>query len=212
VNAWPSHRRDGSQTREAILVEAERLFAERGFGGASLEQIGRAAGLSRGTPGYFFGVKERLYDAVVERILERARRRLAPAYARLGAADAGEQDQLAALVRTHLDLLAEDPALVRLIQWESVGGEGKILDELAAHAPELLEILRSSAGSVTAHSTAAGADRELLLSAVSLCWFPFAYAEAIGRTLGIDARSPDFLTVHTQAVVAFLRGRIAEAR
>jgi TetR/AcrR family transcriptional regulator len=133
MNEWRTHRRDGAQTREAILAKAERLFAERGFGGASLEQIGHAAGLSRGTPGYFFGVKERLYDAVVERILERARLRLRPVYDRLREAGADDEDQLADLVRTHLELLAEDPALVRLLQWESLGGQGKMLDELAAH-------------------------------------------------------------------------------
>jgi AcrR family transcriptional regulator len=203
VNGWRGQRRDGAQTREAILVEAERLFAERGFGGASLEQIGHAAGLSRGTPGYFFGAKERLYDAVVERILERARLRLRPVYERLRESGPDEQDRLADLVRTHLDLLAEDPALVRLLQWESLGGQGKMLDELAAHAPDLLEVLRSSAG--------AEAEQDLLLSAVSLCWFPFAYADAITRTVGIDPRSPDFLALHTQAVVAFLRSRIDRA-
>jgi AcrR family transcriptional regulator len=200
MNATPVHRRDGAQTREAILVEAERLFAERGFGGTSLEQIGHAAGLSRGTPGYFFGVKERLYDAVVERILERARLRLRPVYVLVREGKPDDEDMLAVLVRAHLDLLAEDPALVRLLQWESLGGQGKMLDELAAHAPDLLDVLRSSAG--------AEAERDLLLSAVSLCWFPFAYADAITRTVGIDPRSPDFLDLHTQSVVAFLRARV----
>jgi TetR/AcrR family transcriptional regulator len=201
MNATPAHRRDGAQTREAILVEAERLFAERGFAGTSLEQIGHAAGLSRGTPGYFFGAKERLYDAVVERILERARRRLRRVYERARERGPGDEGLLAELVREHLDLLAEDPALVRLLQWESLGGQGKMLDELAAHAPDLLDVLRSSAG--------ADAERDLLLSAVSLCWFPFAYADAIARTVDIDPRSRDFLELHTQSVVAFLRARVA---
>ena len=201
MNATPAHRRDGAQTREAILVEAERLFAERGFSGTSLEQIGHAAGLSRGTPGYFFGVKERLYDSVVERILERARLRLRPVYVLVREATPDDEDMLAVLVRAHLDLLAEDPALVRLLQWESLGGQGKMLDELAVHAPDLLDVLSSSAG--------AEAERDLLLSAVSLCWFPFAYADAITRTVDIDPRSPDFLDMHTESVVAFLRARVA---
>jgi len=200
MNGWRAHRRDGAQTRETILVEAERLFAERGFGGASLEQIGHAAGLSRGTPGYFFGTKERLYDAVVERILERARLHLGPLYVRVRERKPDDEDMLALLVRAHLDLLAEDPALVRLLQWESLGGQGKLLDELTPHAHDLLDVLRSSAG--------AEAERDLLLSAVSLCWFPFAYADAITRTVDIDPRSPDFLALHTEAVVAFLRSRI----
>jgi AcrR family transcriptional regulator len=59
--------RDAERSRAAILDAAERLFAERGLD-ASLGEIGAAAGLSRGTPSYFFGSKEQLYAAVIERV------------------------------------------------------------------------------------------------------------------------------------------------
>src|SRR5918911_4763660 len=59
--------RDAERSREAILAAAERLFAERGYEATTLQEIGAAAGLSRGTPSYFFGSKEQLYMDVLRR-------------------------------------------------------------------------------------------------------------------------------------------------
>jgi AcrR family transcriptional regulator len=40
---------------KAILDAAEHLFAERGYEATSLQLVGDSAGVSRATPGYFFG-------------------------------------------------------------------------------------------------------------------------------------------------------------
>jgi AcrR family transcriptional regulator len=55
-----------ASTREAILLAAERLFAERGFG-VSLREIGAAAGQrNHSAVQYHFGGKERLINALFE--------------------------------------------------------------------------------------------------------------------------------------------------
>ena len=65
----PDRTRDADRSRGAILDAAERLFAEQGFDATSLTQVGGAAGVSRGTPGYFFRSKAELYRAVLDRSL-----------------------------------------------------------------------------------------------------------------------------------------------
>ncbi len=70
--APPPRKRDAERSRAALLDAAEELFARDGYERTSLEAIGAAAGLSRGTPRYFFGSKEDLYRAVLTRIVERA--------------------------------------------------------------------------------------------------------------------------------------------
>ena len=59
--------RDADRSRETILDAAEALFALRGYDGVSLSDIGAASGLSRATPSYFFGSKDGLYKAVLDR-------------------------------------------------------------------------------------------------------------------------------------------------
>lgn len=69
--------RKTEQVRERILVEATRLFAERGYAGTSTAQIVRAAGITKPMLYYYFGDKESLFRATIERI--NSRRKLAVA-------------------------------------------------------------------------------------------------------------------------------------
>lgn len=62
-------------TKERLLDAAERLFAERGFRGASLRAVTRAAGASVSAANYHFGSKEALLRAVLRRRVEPVNRR-----------------------------------------------------------------------------------------------------------------------------------------
>lgn len=53
---------------ETILKAAETVFAEAGFGGATMQLIADMAGLPKANLHYYFATKEALYRAVVERI------------------------------------------------------------------------------------------------------------------------------------------------
>lgn len=55
-----------SETRDRILSTAERMFAEYGFDGVSLRQLGAEADASIALISYYFGTKELLYRAVFE--------------------------------------------------------------------------------------------------------------------------------------------------
>ena len=54
----------GDETRDAILDAAERLFAERGFNGVTMRQIGEAANVDAAMAHYYFSTKRGLFDAV----------------------------------------------------------------------------------------------------------------------------------------------------
>jgi len=72
----PSKSDRGSETRELILVTAERLFAEHGVEAVSNRQVSEAAGQSNNfAVGYHFGSKEELVVAIVRRHSESIERR-----------------------------------------------------------------------------------------------------------------------------------------
>lgn len=63
----PRHNSLGMATRERIILAAERLFAEHGISGPSLEEIGAASGQRNKTViQYYFGDRDGLVDAVIE--------------------------------------------------------------------------------------------------------------------------------------------------
>jgi AcrR family transcriptional regulator len=124
--------RDAARSREAILDAAERAFSELGFDGASLSEIGAAAGLSRGTPSYFFGSKDELYGAVLERVFAGRQQAAVEAFAPVRAWAEGGGD-LAALRRAlsqaterYMRFLLERPAFVRLLVWEELAGGARL--------------------------------------------------------------------------------------
>jgi AcrR family transcriptional regulator len=63
---WTQERRR-QHTRDLLLDAAEQVFAERGFQGASLDEIADTAGYTRGAIYKHFGDKEELFLAVNER-------------------------------------------------------------------------------------------------------------------------------------------------
>ena len=61
----------GKQRREQLLNVGRTLFAERGYDGASVEEIAARAGVSKPVVYEHFGGKEGLYAVVVDREVQR---------------------------------------------------------------------------------------------------------------------------------------------
>jgi TetR/AcrR family transcriptional regulator len=177
--------RDAERTREAILVAAEDSFARLGFEGASLNKIAEAAGVARSTPAYFFGSKEALYDAILERVIARGHDAMARASAR-GEDDTAE-DAVDQLVTALVDFLGHDRNFVRLIQREALGDGSRVAEFFGRRVGEAVAAVAPAAG------RAGIAPERLVLDLAALCWFPFAHEHTVLPALGMEARDPAFL-------------------
>lgn len=96
--------------REQILREAARLFAERGFHGVGVDEIGAAVGISGpGLYRHFAGKDAMLAELLVgisDRLLTAGRMRVAEA--------PGPGQALDALIRGHIDFAIDDRPLITL--------------------------------------------------------------------------------------------------
>ncbi|MCA9519888.1 MAG: TetR/AcrR family transcriptional regulator [Myxococcales bacterium] len=63
--------RSSEETRSSLLEAAARLFADKGYAGASIREIADAAHLQSAMIAYYFKNKAGLYDAVIEQMYER---------------------------------------------------------------------------------------------------------------------------------------------
>ena len=60
-------KEDAQQTRETLIDAAEQVFAERGVSRTSLQEIAKAAGMTRGAIYWHFKDKAELFNAMMER-------------------------------------------------------------------------------------------------------------------------------------------------
>jgi len=94
----------------AILHEAARLFAERGFSGVSLEDLGAAVGVSGPAVYRHFANKQALLGAILLRVSER----LLAGGQDVLVREADPRAQLAALVAFHVDFALSDADVIRV--------------------------------------------------------------------------------------------------
>ncbi len=67
----PLRRNEIRQQNESLILQAaEKVFAEAGFGGATMQLIADMAGLPKANLHYYFTSKEELYRKVVQNIFE----------------------------------------------------------------------------------------------------------------------------------------------
>ena len=199
----PSEReRDAARSRETILEAAEQLFAERGYDATSLSDVGQAAGVSRGTPGYFFGSKADLYRAVLEHCFAEATAAIRLGRDRALASRETPDVILAGIVRDYFDFLAERPSYVRLMERNALGDGPATDDELVR--PIGQEALTAFMAELGFDRTRAREAAHLLLSLLSLCWFPVVHARTYVTAVGLDPASRRFAEERRQHVIELI--------
>jgi TetR/AcrR family transcriptional regulator len=197
--------RDADRSRQAILAAAETLFAERGFEAVSLHEIGDAAGLSRGTPNYFFGSKQDLYVAVLERVFadreEATTRAFEPVRAWCKSARAGSLRQpLTRAIESYMSFLLARPAFVRLIVREELrGGEG--LRRAQREAAAMREALAAVRAIASKRSLRRFDVDDAVLVLVSLTFSPLSQQSTFMAALGRDLSNAAVRRRHIRLVV-----------
>ena len=192
--------RNPDRSREAILDAAERLFAEQGYDATSLSQVGQAAGVSRGTPGYFFGSKADLYRAVLERCFGVVRRAVASGRDRALASGQAPEVVLAGAVAEYFDFLVARPSFLRLLERQALGTGNAGLTG-AEHLEAGREALAALAQEVGLDPGPSGDAAQLLLSIVSLCWFPLVHAHTVAAAVGVALDGPEALERRKRHVI-----------
>lgn len=122
-----------SPSKDQILDAAERLFAQQGFSRTTIKHLGQAAGVNSALLYYYFGDKERLYRAVLERLVTRL---ISRTLGRLGA-DASPALKIRGFIEAQVETFIADPQLPQLFMRE-------MLDHDASHAVEQIQHLAAT--------------------------------------------------------------------
>ncbi len=113
------YARRTQDTSAALRAAGRRLFARRGYDGASVRAITSEAGTNLGAVTYHYGSKKALYEAVLEDVL-------GPLPEGVGAAAAGggtALERMEAVVRFVFDHLDRNPDMPQLMLQEIAAGK-----------------------------------------------------------------------------------------
>jgi TetR/AcrR family transcriptional regulator len=145
--APPTERIPAAERREQILAAASRVFGERGYSGATTDQVARAAGISQPYVVRMFGSKENLFLEVLARALDRLVSGFRQIIAEPREAGPDEADLLAVrLGAAYVDLIEDRGILLSLMQ-AFISGHNPVIGARArAGFLEIYRMLRDEAG------------------------------------------------------------------
>ena len=184
------------------------MFAQKGFDATSLSDVGAAAGVSRGTPGYFFGSKAELYQAVLDRCFAEVREAVRTGRARALASGQAQETILAGAVSDYFDFLAARPNFIRLIEREALGGGPQHDDELG-HLSAGQEALAAISAELGLDDSPSGDAAQLLLSIIALCWFHLIHARTVAPAVGVTLEDAEDLERRRRHVVGLVLHGVA---
>jgi AcrR family transcriptional regulator len=180
---------DADETRNNILEVAAREFADKGLAGARIDEIAEKTASSKRMIYYYFGGKDELYRAVLERSYGQIRAREDAASFETLPADKALEAQIAHTFDYH----AEHPEFVRLVMNENIHHGAHI-----GHIEGLKERNRSVIASLRAIIDKGAADGifrsgidpvDLHMSISALCFYNVSNRYTFASNFGVDMSS-----------------------
>jgi AcrR family transcriptional regulator len=206
----PSRRNDPERTKRDILAVATKEFADHGLTGARVDAIAARTKTTKRAIYYYFGSKEGLYVAVLEK-----------AYGDIRAVEAGmhlEGLEPEAAIRKLIDFTItyheENPDFSRLVSIENIhraehlAGSESIHNLNVAIIRTIEDIVRRGREMGIFRTDADPVDLHMLISA--FCFFRVSNRYTFGAIFNQDFSEPGNLEKHKQmigdAVLSWLKG------
>jgi AcrR family transcriptional regulator len=125
---------------EQTLSAAHELFAERGYAAVTMDGIAGRVGVTKPLLYNYFGNKERLYIACMERAGDSLTQTIGEAVA----ATSGPVEALEAGVRAFFEFLDSDRAAWAVLFDETLPQGGEVADRVAEYRGRILELVSTS--------------------------------------------------------------------
>jgi len=188
---------------EQTLEAAHALFAERGYAAVTMEEIAAAIGVTKPLLYNYFGNKERLYIACMERAGDSLIATIAAAVRETE----NPGDALGSGVRAFFSFLDSDRSAWAVLFDETLPQAGEVFDRVAAYRGQIVELVSASLLAQIPMRRREGAKVEVEALSAALLGASEALARWWLRTEAITAEDAAALLVST--VEPGLRGRSA---
>ncbi|MCC7045672.1 MAG: TetR family transcriptional regulator [Alphaproteobacteria bacterium] len=201
--------RQPERTRERILEAATAEFAASGLGGARVDAIAHRAAVNKRMIYHYFGSKEDLFLAVMERTYEHIRRR----ESELNLAAMAPVAAMRKLVKFTFNYFSENPHFVTLLNSENLHRARHIRRSArveAINSPVVSALSRLLARGRAEGVFRAGVDPiQLYISVAGVCYFYFSNVHTLSTIFARDLLASEALAERerhvTDVILGYLR-------
>ena len=191
----------GEGTRERILAAALEIFSEAGFDGTTTRELASRAGVNLGLIKYYFGTKERLWRAAVDRAASALQEALAGAVP--GTIET--RADLVELLRVCVRFAARNPAFIRVMNDEGKRDGPRMRWLVDRHGRPLYRLLLELFAIARAKKLLPDLEPVhlyyVLIGAIGMI---FSQAPECRRITGVDPTSEAVIEAHAAAVARLL--------
>ena len=121
-------------TEEQIFEAAHKVFTQKGFDGARMQEIAEEAGLNKALLHYYYRTKEKLFDAILKQVFKN----FFPKVFSFMGSDIPISDKIGQFVDKYIDLIQGNPFIPNFIIGELNRNPERIV-ELLGHQSGLIE-------------------------------------------------------------------------
>jgi len=197
--------KEGKARRDTILDEATRLFAERGYEGASMADLAERVGLRKASLFHHFASKDELRAAVLNRLVQEVGGAIAVA----AVAEGSFEERLDTLSNAITLVLCQQPFAARLLVREAMEWGPEATSETAQAIAGVLEgaaeFLRAGQEAGVFQQLDA---RQAVVSALGMHFMPFAIAGVVERFTNLRPFEPACAEERGAAVRAHVRSML----
>ncbi len=191
--------RKGKRLRkEQIVAEATRLFAERGYEGASMGDLAERVGLRKASLFHHFPSKDVLYATVLTELMDGVKAAIVSA----AMAEGSFAERLDALTDALTEVLSAQPYAARLLMREAMDwgpvmreGLGRTINDVLAAAHEFAKAGQREGVFNPDVDTA-----QVIVSIIGIHFIPFTIGQVVEGFTGTSPFHPGFVAERKAAV------------
>lgn len=175
-----------NKSEEAILAAARKVFTQKGYAAARMEDIAREAGINRALLHYYFRSKDRMFDIIFEQRFNE----FFSGLAKIIFSERPLLEKIRAIVEHDINMVASQPDLPIFIMQELTQNPQRLIEH-AKGAGAVPGLMMKSMNSEIRKAVAAGQVKnidggQLLINIMSLCIYPFIAKPMIKTMNGLD--------------------------
>ena len=194
-----------NQTETAILEAARRVFTQRGFDGARMDEIAKAAGINRALLHYYFRSKDKLFDLV---FAQRAREFFLGLVGIISG-PGNLEEKIRAIVAHDIDMIRSQPDLPIFIMQELTQHPDRLVrmaTESGANPSHMMKafklVVKEAIDKKQIRPIDAG---QLLINVMSLCVYPFIAKPMVKAVQELDDKQFEKMILRRkQEIVEFV--------